>query len=104
MVHGDKGITRYGNAATSLIGGDELSDNNATSDCRCTASASSPIRCSAVAEELLQGHANVLGDLTKQRRGKITSPVEWNCGAASSRITKLQMGAAPTVSKVVRSV
>ena len=54
-------------------------------------------RCSAaVAEELLQGHANVLGDLTKQRRGKITSPVEWNCGAASSRITKLQMGAALT--------
>jgi hypothetical protein len=49
-----------------------------------------------VAEEHLQGHANVLGDLTKQRRRDITSLVDWNCGAASSRITKLQMGAALT--------
>jgi len=49
-----------------------------------------------VAEELLQGHANVLGDLTKKRRRNITSLVDWHCGAASSRITQLQMGAALT--------
>jgi hypothetical protein len=49
-----------------------------------------------VAEELLQGHANVLGDLTKQRRRDIPSLEDGNCGAASPRITKLQMGAALT--------
>ena len=64
--------------------------------CSCAASASLPILCSAVAEELLQGHVNVLGDLTKQRRRDITSLVDRNCGAASSRITKLQMGTALT--------
>jgi hypothetical protein len=49
-----------------------------------------------VAEEFLQGHADVLGDLTEQRRRDVTSLVDWNCGAASARVTKLQMGAALT--------
>lgn len=78
------GITRYANGAYSPIGGGELNDGERPepSCCSCAASASLPIRCSALAEELLQGHANVLGDLTKQRRRDITSLLDWNCGAA----------------------
>jgi hypothetical protein len=51
---------------------------------------------SAGAEEFLHSHADVIGDLTKQRRRDLTSLVDRNCGAASARITKLQMGAALT--------
>jgi hypothetical protein len=49
-----------------------------------------------VAEELLQGHADVLGDLAEQRRRNVTSLMDWNSGVAAARITKLKMGASLT--------
>ena len=44
---------------------------------------------SAVAEESLHRHADVLGDLAEQRRGKIPTFVPWDRGAAALDIAEL---------------
>ncbi len=50
----------------------------------------------AVAEEFLHRHADVLGDLAKQRRGNIPAFVPWDCGAAAMGIAELLVSAALT--------
>ena len=61
---------------------------------RCSASAmaellASSSKCSAVAEEYLHRHADVLGDLAEQRRGKIPTFGPWDRGAAAMGIAEL---------------
>jgi hypothetical protein len=44
---------------------------------------------SAVAEEFLHRHADVLGDLAEQRRGNIPTFMPWDRGAAALDIAEL---------------
>lgn len=59
-----------------------------------------PIRCwmprSAVAEELLSRHADVLGDLTEERWSNVAAFMGRDRGAAAAFIAELLVGAALT--------